>query len=357
MALTISSQGVATGSFGSFTAVMVKTAGGNYFGATAVIKNDESGIFDFTTLMPSSGGTVGLSGTLPAFTATPTVNIGTISTIATAANQASQLTQQTAVATGVGTPADTAWVSGSGTQIAILKNLSTTLMPSSGGSVALAGTLPAFAAIPTVNLGTIGGGATAVNQASQLTQETISAAALGTPADTAWVSGSGSVVAVLKKIATAGAGAVTIADGSDATLGSQADAAWSGSGSGSEMAVLKAIYAELAAMPDSIPVAAIRSTALEASHVFKASAGSLIDTYCLATVSGFYMLFDATSVPADGVVTPLGVIPVGAYEASSFDLQSNCPLTFTTGLIGVFSTTGPFIKSASAMAFMSARIQ
>jgi hypothetical protein len=357
MTLSISSQGIASGSFGSFTAVMVKTAGSNYFGATAIVKNDESGLFDFTTLMPSSGGAVGISGLLPAFSATPTFNIGTIGTAATAANQASQITQETAIATGVGTPADAAWTSGSGTEIAILKNIATNQMQASGGSVSLSGLLPAYSATPTFNIGTLGGGATAANQALSLTQETISASALGTPSDTAWVSGSGSIVSVLKKIATGGGSAVTISDGSDATLGSQADAAWSGSGSGTEMAVLKAIYAQVAGLPDSTPVAAIRSTALEASHVFKSSAGSLIDTYCLATVSGFYMLFDATSVPADGAVTPLGVIPVGAFEASSFDLQSNYPLSFTTGLVGVFSTTGPFTKTASAMAFMSARIQ
>lgn len=45
------------------------------------------------------------------------------------------------------------------------------------------GTLPAFAATPTFNLGTIGTAATAANQASQITQETATAAALGTTTD------------------------------------------------------------------------------------------------------------------------------------------------------------------------------
>ena len=47
--------------------------------------------------------------------------------------------------------------------------------------------------------GTVGG-ATAANQSSQITQETATATALGTPTDTAWTSGSGSVVALLKAV-------------------------------------------------------------------------------------------------------------------------------------------------------------
>jgi hypothetical protein len=51
------------------------------------------------------------------------------------------------------------------------------------------------------------GAGTAANQASQLTQETASATALGTPADAAWTSGAGSAIALLKKIAAASEGA------------------------------------------------------------------------------------------------------------------------------------------------------
>jgi hypothetical protein len=50
-------------------------------------------------------------------------NIGTVGTLSTAANQSSQITQETATAAALGTTSDTAWVSGSGTAVAILKNI------------------------------------------------------------------------------------------------------------------------------------------------------------------------------------------------------------------------------------------
>jgi hypothetical protein len=61
--------------------------------------------------------------TLPAYASTPTFNLGTLNGAATASNQSSQITQETAINTVLGTQADTAWVSGSGTAISILKNI------------------------------------------------------------------------------------------------------------------------------------------------------------------------------------------------------------------------------------------
>ncbi len=57
---------------------------------------------------------------------------------------------------------------------------------------------------------------------------------------------------------TLGGGAVTIVDGGDVTQGAVGDAAWSGSGNGTVVAILKAIYARLrggqATMANSLPV-------------------------------------------------------------------------------------------------------
>jgi hypothetical protein len=58
---------------------------------------------------------------LPAGAATAALQAG----VSTSANQATQITQETATATGTGTPADAAWTSGNGSQIAILKSIST----------------------------------------------------------------------------------------------------------------------------------------------------------------------------------------------------------------------------------------
>src|ERR1700722_13370450 len=75
--------------------------------------------------------------------------------------------------------------------------------------------------------------------------------ATGTQADSAWSSGSGSIVSVLKGIfgklnlaiptGSNVIGGITIADGSDVTQGLKADTAYSGSGSASVVAALKGI--------------------------------------------------------------------------------------------------------------------
>jgi hypothetical protein len=61
----------------------------------------------------------------------------TVTGVATASNQTSQITQETAINTVLGTQADAAWVSGSGTAVAILKNIA-------GG---VAGSIPAGSAL------------------------------------------------------------------------------------------------------------------------------------------------------------------------------------------------------------------
>jgi hypothetical protein len=103
------------------------------------------------------------------------------------------------------------------------------------------------------------------------------------------------------------------------------------------------------------PIAPVISTALEASHVIKGSAGSLFDWYVTTTqFPGYVMIFDATSAPADGAVTPKMCFAVGA--GSTFISPAGKPPTvFATGITFVFSTTGPFIKTASASAFISAK--
>jgi hypothetical protein len=108
-----------------------------------------------------------------------------------------------------------------------------------------------------------------------------------------------------------------------------------------------------------VPIAPVRSTALEASHLFKSGAGSLFDTYCLTTsVSGYFMLFDAVTAPSDGAVpgTLLAVAVGGTNAEISFPYSEFHPLPFVTGLVAVFSTTGPLTKTASATAFMSGRV-
>lgn len=118
--------------------------------------------------------------------------------------------------------------------------------------------------------------------------------------------------------------------------------------------------AAVAIAPTSAAAAGITpvvSTAAEGSRVIKASAGNLysVDVTAGAT-SGYVMLFNATSAPADGAVTPLYCWPLGANQSMARSFNSP-PAVFSTGITAVFSTTGCFTKTASATAFISGAAQ
>lgn len=100
------------------------------------------------------------------------------------------------------------------------------------------------------------------------------------------------------------------------------------------------------------------SSALEASHILKASAGNLYSLYVTTTsVSGYLMTFNATSAPADGAVTPVECIPVASGSAVSISFAGAPPDHYSTGIVAVFSTTGPFTKTGSVTAFFKWRVQ
>lgn len=95
------------------------------------------------------------------------------------------------------------------------------------------------------------------------------------------------------------------------------------------------------------------ATTVAASNiVLKGSPGNLYSVNITAGASaGYIMAFNATSAPVDGTVTPLWVMPVAANAGLAFSWE-NFPLRCSTGITLVFSTTGPFSKTASATAFM-----
>jgi hypothetical protein len=92
--------------------------------------------------------------------------------------------------------------------------------------------------------------------------------------------------------------------------------------------------------------------AVASALVIKASAGNLgrvgITTGANA---GYLMLFNATTAPADGAVTPVSAYTVAANSTLEMD-YSGAALQFATGMVAVFSTTGPFTKTASATAMI-----
>ena len=99
----------------------------------------------------------------------------------------------------------------------------------------------------------------------------------------------------------------------------------------------------------------VATSAAASSLVLKASAGNLLSLACAPTATGYLMLFDATSAPADGAVAPKWVQPVFANGGASWSWSN--PMSFATGVVAVFSSTGPFTKTASATAFISGQVQ
>lgn len=103
------------------------------------------------------------------------------------------------------------------------------------------------------------------------------------------------------------------------------------------------------------------TSALAANLVVKASGGNLYSfevaaDSTLSATAWWIMIYNATSAPGDGAVTPLKcyAMPLGA---TSFAAAFPTPLALSTGgVIGV-STTGCFTKTASTHAFISGDAQ
>lgn len=110
-------------------------------------------------------------------------------------------------------------------------------------------------------------------------------------------------------------------------------------------------------VPSSVAPVAIApnpSGALASNVVLKASAGNLFSLNVAATtVSGYVLLFNATSLPANGAVTPVRAWALNAGQ--TLDLTFDPPLRLGTGITAAFSsnTTTPFTLAASATAFIS----
>lgn len=104
--------------------------------------------------------------------------------------------------------------------------------------------------------------------------------------------------------------------------------------------------------------AAIVSASAEGSHVGKASAGNLYNiSITTGATPGYLMVFNATSAPADGAVTPNICRTVAANSSLSLGWGGSAPRSFSTGITAVFSTTGCFTKTISATAFFEIEVR
>lgn len=109
-------------------------------------------------------------------------------------------------------------------------------------------------------------------------------------------------------------------------------------------------------------VAPVQSASVETGHVIKASAGNLYDfnvsaDATLSAVAWAVMIFNSTTVPASGAVTPVKcyLLPIGT---TSYSGAFPTPLYLGTGISMAVSTGQTcFTKTDSAHGFISADAQ
>lgn len=83
------------------------------------------------------------------------------------------------------------------------------------------------------------------------------------------------------------------------------------------------------------------SETAEASHVLKTSGGVLSAIQANSTATGWFLLIDATSLPANGTVSPRRAWNY-SNASETLDRSFDPPLLMTNGAVLVFSSTGPF---------------
>ena len=92
--------------------------------------------------------------------------------------------------------------------------------------------------------------------------------------------------------------------------------------------------------PSGTGLTPVVSTSLEASHVLDAFPGSLYSAYATNLTggsTGYLMIFNATSAPSDGAVTPLVCTPFDSTgKAQAF--YANTPAIFSAGITAVVSS-------------------
>jgi len=100
-------------------------------------------------------------------------------------------------------------------------------------------------------------------------------------------------------------------------------------------------------------VGSSQSTVAEGSRIIKASAGNLYGINATSGASaGYLLVYDSATVPADGATTPKKTYVMAANSTIAFDFDM--PIRCNSGIVLVFSTTGPFLKTISATAFLAA---
>jgi hypothetical protein len=95
------------------------------------------------------------------------------------------------------------------------------------------------------------------------------------------------------------------------------------------------------------------SASLEASHVLDASPGNLYSVYAsnlTGGTTGILQVFNATSAPVDGAVTPIVCVPFDASGKAQAVYAPGPPAVFATGITAVISSaTSCFTKTTGVL--------
>lgn len=105
-----------------------------------------------------------------------------------------------------------------------------------------------------------------------------------------------------------------------------------------------------------------QTSVLASNLVAKASAGTLYSfnvsaDSTLAGAAWWVMIFDATTLPADGTVTPAKCYAATSGQTTLGGTFAAGGVAFTTGIVIGVSTNGCFTKAASTHAFIAADYQ
>jgi hypothetical protein len=248
-----------------------------------------------------------------------------------------------AIAT-IGTEADAAWTSGSGSLIAISKAIAAKFpaLNGDGGSLSHVTNFPATQAVSAA-LGAFVDG---------------SIATLGTEADAAWASGGGTLVAIEKAVAGFVSTVATNTGATNINLGAPgATVCASDTGSCSLNALLQRIAQRITssigqtqvsgipATPTVSASAAVNSLVLKASATSNPGGVSSFHAENGTATSGYCVLYNGTTAPSTGALTAANVLafvllPANGYCDFDHTMQ---PLSASTGAVVLLtSAANPF---------------
>lgn len=99
-------------------------------------------------------------------------------------------------------------------------------------------------------------------------------------------------------------------------------------------------------------ITSVVSASAEATHVLKASAGTLMGVYAvnLTSTPGFLIVLNATSAPSDGAVAPLDVAALPAFGTASISFDFPQGRLYSTGITAVLTSAAtPFTKTTGVI--------